>query len=74
MNTHTKTSECIFPPIEQVTRPTVDTNQAAYYFNRQPQTLRLWASRDGSGPIRPVRCHGRLAWKVADIKEALEVA
>jgi hypothetical protein len=63
-----------FPPIEHVTRPTVDTNQAAYYLNRQPQTLRLWASRDGSGPIRPVRCNGRLAWKVADIKVALEVA
>lgn len=63
-----------FPPLEQINRPTVDTTQAAFYFNRQPQTLRLWASRDGSGPIRPVRCNGRLAWKVADIKAALEVA
>lgn len=29
-----------FPSLELVTRPTVDTNAAAYYLNRQPQTLR----------------------------------
>ena len=28
-----------FPPLEQVTRPTVPTEQAAYYLNRRPQTL-----------------------------------
>lgn len=74
MNSFTERNQLQFPPLEQVTRPTVDTTLAAFYFNRQPQTLRLWASRDGSGPIRPVRCNGRLAWKVADIKVALEVA
>ena len=31
-----------FPPLEQVTRPTVPTDAAAYYLNRQPQTLRAW--------------------------------
>ena len=29
-----------FPPLESVTRPTVDTAAAAYYLNRQQQTLR----------------------------------
>ena len=29
-----------FPPLEAVTRPTVPTNDAAYYLNREPQTLR----------------------------------
>ncbi len=60
----------VFPPLEQVTRPTVPTNQAAYYLNRQPQTLRAWACLE-NGPIRPVRINGRLAWKVSDIKSLL---
>lgn len=60
----------VFPPPEQVTRPTVPTDQAAYYLNRQPQTLRAWASLE-NGPIRPVRINGRLAWKVSDIKSLL---
>jgi hypothetical protein len=28
-----------FPPLESVTRPTVDTAAAAYYLNRQQQTF-----------------------------------
>ena len=59
-----------FPPLEQVTRPTVPTEQAAYYFNRRPQTLRAWACLE-NGPIRPVRINGRLAWGVKEIKKAL---
>ena len=60
----------VFPPLEQVTRPTVPTNQAAYYLNRQPQTLRAWACLE-NGALRPVRIHSRLAWKVSDIKSLL---
>lgn len=59
-----------FPPLEQVTRPTVPTNQAAYYLNRQPQTLRAWACLE-NGALRPVRINGRLAWQVADIRKLL---
>ena len=62
-----------FPPLEQVNRPTVPTEQAAHYLNRRPQTLRHWAMRDGSGPVRPVRINGRLAWPVSGIKAALGV-
>ncbi|MFY9184945.1 MAG: hypothetical protein WBJ45_05615 [Limnohabitans sp.] len=61
-----------FPPLEQVTKPAVDTEAAAYYLNRRPQTLRIWAMREH--PIRPIRIHGRLAWPVADIKRVLGVA
>lgn len=57
----------VFPPLEQVTRPTVPTDAAAYYLNRKSQTLRSWASTE-HGPIRPVRINGRLAWAVADIR------
>jgi hypothetical protein len=61
-----------FTPLEQVTRPTVPTDAAAYYLNRQPQTLRVWASLEKSpGDLRPVRINRRLAWAVADIKRLL---
>lgn len=60
----------VFPPLEQVTRPSVPTDAAAYYLNRQPQTLRAWACLE-NGPIRPFRINARLAWPVADIRALL---
>ena len=60
----------IFTPLEQVSRPTVPTADAAHYLNRQPQTLRAWASLE-TGPLRPVRICGRLAWPVAAIRALL---
>jgi hypothetical protein len=60
-----------FPPLEQVTRPHVPTEQAAYYLNRRPQTLRGWAM-DGR-VIQPHRLNGRLCWPVAAIRAALGV-
>lgn len=65
------TAAAQFPPLEQVTRPTVPTDAAAYYLNRQPQTLRAWACLE-NGAMRPVRISGRLAWPVAAIRELLE--
>ena len=62
-----------FPPLEIVTSPTVSTEQAGYYLNRRPQTMRVWACRE-DGPIRPIRINGRLAWKVSDLKKVLGVA
>jgi predicted DNA-binding transcriptional regulator AlpA len=59
-----------YPPLDTITRETVTTEEAAYYLNRPPQTLRSWAAFE-NGPIRPVRISGRLAWRVADIKDAL---
>ena len=60
----------ICTPLEQVTRPTVPTADAAYYLNRQPQTLRAWACLE-NGALRPVRICGRLAWRVSDIRALL---
>ena len=60
-----------FPPLESVTRPTVDTATAAYYLNRRPQTLRCWAMNQH--PIRPLNIHGRLAWPVAELRRLLGV-
>lgn len=42
------------------------TETAAKELNRKPQTLRKWACLE-SGPIRPIRINGRLAWRVTDI-------
>jgi len=61
-----------FPPLESVTRPTVPTEQAAYYLDRKAQTMRAWACLD-NGAIRPLRINGRLAWPVKEIKKVLGV-
>lgn len=54
-------------PLEQVTRPNLKTEEAAFYLNRRPQTLRAWACLE-NGPIRPTRIGGILAWNTATVK------
>ena len=61
-----------YPSLETLTIPTVDTAAAAYFLNRRPQTLRIWACQE-NGPLRPVRVNGRLAWPVAEIRRVLGV-
>ena len=61
-----------FPPLELVNRPTVPTEQAAYYLNRRPQTCRAWACFE-NGPLRPFRINGRLGWPVAELRRVLGV-
>ena len=64
--------------IEQVltllfeSRDMVDTATAAHYLCRHPQTLRTWASLE-TGPLRPRRVHGRLAWSMSEIRTLLGV-
>lgn len=65
-------SSVSYPPLEAVTRPAVTTGEAAFYLNRQPQTLRGWACQE-NGPIRPRRVGGRLAWDVSELKRLLGV-
>ena len=62
-----------FPPLEQVNRPTVPTEQAAYCLSRKPETCRAWAGVENR-PLRPHRVMGRLAWSVAEIRTVLGVA
>lgn len=61
-----------FLPLNEVVQPTLSTAAAAFYLNRKPQTLRCWASLE-TGPIRPKRISGRLAWPVTAIRELLGV-
>ena len=62
-----------FPPLEQVTRPNLKTEEAAFYLNRRPQTLRAWACLE-NGPLRPRRIGGLLAWSTAEVKTLAGVA
>lgn len=62
-----------FPSLELENRPTVPTEQAAYYLHRRQQTLRCWAAFE-SGPLRPLRVNGRLAWPTSEIRRLLGVA
>jgi len=41
--------------LDRETRAALPTPEAAFHLNRAQQTLRLWAMRDGAGPIRPIR-------------------
>ena len=66
------TSSIQFPPLELVTRPTVETAAAAFYLNRRPQTLRCWAVYQ-DGALNPVRIAGRLHWKTDDLRRLLGV-
>ena len=59
-----------FTSLELERRTHVNTACAAYHLARKPQTLRVWASSE-TGPLRPVRVNGRLAWPVADIRRVL---
>lgn len=63
----------IFPPLEEITRPTVTTLEAAYYLDRKPQTLRGWSCNE-DGPLRPLRINTRLAWPVAELRRVLGVS
>ena len=67
-----KPTETQFPPLEAVTLSAVSTRQAAYYLDRAPQTMRVWAQN--GYPLNPVRIGKRLAWKVEDLRRVLGVA
>lgn len=62
--------EAVFQPLELETRAYITTEVAAFYLNRKPQTLRVWACLE-NGPIRPIRINGRLAWPVQEIQRLL---
>ena len=64
----------IHVPLVHETRAAVDTATAAFHLNRQPQTLRVWASTETyPDDLRPVRVMGRLAWPVPGIRKVLGV-
>ena len=60
-------------PLALEARTALPTSEAAAQLNRAEQTLRLWHMR-GTGPLRAIVIHGRLAWPVAGLKLILGVA
>jgi hypothetical protein len=64
-----------FVPLHLETRTHVTTAVMCRHLNRKEQTARGWASAETfPDGLRPVRCHGRLAWPVAGIRAVLGVA
>lgn len=63
-----------FPRLEDVTRPVVSTEEAAYYLGRRPQTLRIWALGRVPAPVLPRRIGGRLGWPVDEIRRLCGVS
>lgn len=65
----------VFVPLEQETRPTVDTAAAAHYLHYSQQSMRIFACKE-NGPIRPLRIPGssRLHWRTADIRRLLGIS
>ena len=59
-------------PLDQERRTAVPTDAAAWHMSRAPQTLRLWACHE-TGPIKPIRLHGRLLWPTSEIRRVLGV-
>jgi hypothetical protein len=57
-------------PLANEDRDAVDTRTAAHHLNRAQQTLRIWACYE-SGPLRPIRINGRLAWPTSEIRRLL---
>lgn len=64
-------SLAVFAPLEQQTKPTLTTEEAAYYCNRRPQTLRAWNCLQPVGVPRAKNLNGRLAWRTNDIRSWL---
>lgn len=51
-------------------RAMMTTAQAAAALKRQPRTLNKWAFTK-TGPVQPIRIHGRLAWPSDEIAALL---
>ena len=62
-----------FVPLHLENRTHVNTSVMCRHLGRKEQTARIWAMRE-SGPIRPIRVNGRLAWPVSEIRRLLGVA
>lgn len=61
-----------FPPLEQITRPGVTTEEIAHYTNTKPQTWRIKACKETFPEgLRPIRVCGRLNWPTAGLKKLL---
>jgi hypothetical protein len=62
-----------FPPLWLFTKPTLTTEEYAYYRGIAPQTARVHACYE-RGEVRPRRINGRLHWNTESVKSLMGVA
>jgi hypothetical protein len=65
-------SKTEFPKLESVTKPTLTTDEIAFYTNLSPKTWRFKACKEKyPDDLRPLRICGRLAWPTNAVKRLL---
>jgi predicted DNA-binding transcriptional regulator AlpA len=62
-----------FPPLEEVTKPILTTNEFCFYTTLAKSPAWFWASSE-KGKVRPVRIGGKLGWPTRAVKELCGVA
>jgi len=61
-----------FPKLESVTKPTLTTDEIAFYTNLSPGTWRLKACKEKyPDDLRPLRICRRLAWPTDAVKRLM---
>lgn len=59
-----------YPPIAEVTRDLLTTDETAFYLGLKPQTLRKWHSK-GMGIILPVYIGSKPMYKKAEVQQVI---
>lgn len=61
-----------FPPLEEVSKPLLNTFEYAHYMNLARSTAWVHASK-GTGPVSAIRIGRRLGWPTKAVKQLLGV-
>lgn len=61
-----------FPPLEEVSKPVLTTEEFCHYSNVPRSTAWAWSHRGGE--VNPIRIGRRLGWPTKAVKELLGVA
>jgi hypothetical protein len=57
-----------FPPLAEVTKDYLDTNETAFYLGLKPKSVRAW-KYTGKAPIKPQKkINGRDRYSIADVR------
>ncbi len=59
-----------YPPLNEVTRDLLTTDETAFYLGLKPQTLRKWHC-EGKGVIRPTYIGSKPMYKKAAVQELI---
>lgn len=59
-----------YPPLTEVTRDLLTTDETAFYLGLKPQTLRKWHC-EGSGVIRPIYIGSKPMYKKSAVQKLI---